>query len=361
MITMLTDRVKKSGSTNTLYWYGPGGEVLEETDLSGNLKNEYIFFGGKRVARYSATNGYSYYFSDHLGSADVVTDASGNIKEESDYYPFGGERVVTDSGIGNNYKFTGKERDPETGCDYFGARYYCNPIGRFITPDWAAKPTDVPYANFGNPQSLNLYSYVQNNPTTFGDPDGHVCEVCPDLAKLVDEGFAEGQAMVKASRTLVVASVARISIGATVIVGLYAASPFVQTVGQSDAAERAAIAEQDKEQADKQEAEPQADASGAGARKGGGPFEPTKNNINRMENGRAPIGTDGHSVELHHDGQKANSPLKEMTRTDHRGGANYKKNHPNTGQKPSQINRSQFNKIREYHWQRKAEELKHQQ
>jgi hypothetical protein len=42
-----------------------------------------------------------------------------------------------------------------------------------MTPDWATKPTDVPYANFGNPQSLNLYSYVQNNPTTVGDPDGH--------------------------------------------------------------------------------------------------------------------------------------------------------------------------------------------
>ncbi len=161
----------------TLYWYGQGGEVLQETDLNGNLQNEYVFFGGKRIARYNATNGYSFYFSDHLGSADVVTDASGNIKEESDFYPFGGERVVTDTGIGNNYKFTGKERDPETGCDYFGARYYCNPIGRFITPDWAAKPTTVPYANFGNPQSLNLYSYVQNNPTTFGDPDGH-CPPC---------------------------------------------------------------------------------------------------------------------------------------------------------------------------------------
>jgi hypothetical protein len=42
-----------------------------------------------------------------------------------------------------------------------------------MTPDWALKPTNVPYANFGNPQSLNLYSYVQNNPTTMGDPDGH--------------------------------------------------------------------------------------------------------------------------------------------------------------------------------------------
>jgi RHS repeat-associated protein len=174
-------RVKKTGSTNTLYWYGAGG-VLEETDLSGALKNEYIFFGGKRTARYSATNGYSFYFSDHLGSAAVVTDALGNIKEESDYYSFGGERIVTDLGIGNNYKFTDKERDSETGCDYFGARYYCNPIGRFITADWSAKPTTVPYANFGNPQSLNLYLYAKNNPTTFGDPDGH-CETTCQIFK----------------------------------------------------------------------------------------------------------------------------------------------------------------------------------
>jgi RHS repeat-associated protein len=68
---------------------------------------------------------------------------------------------------------TGKERDSESGLDMFGARYYGNTIGRFMTADWAAKPTAVPYANFGNPQSLNLYGYVENNPTTMGDPDGH--------------------------------------------------------------------------------------------------------------------------------------------------------------------------------------------
>jgi RHS repeat-associated protein len=55
----------------------------------------------------------------------------------------------------------------------FGARYYGSSLGRFMTPDWAAKPTAVPYAKFGNPQTLNLYSYVENNPTTVGDPNGH--------------------------------------------------------------------------------------------------------------------------------------------------------------------------------------------
>ena len=57
----------------------------------------------------------------------------------------------------------------------FGARFDTANLGRWMTPDWAAKPTTVPYANFGNPQSFNLYGYVQNNLTTFGDPDGH----CP--------------------------------------------------------------------------------------------------------------------------------------------------------------------------------------
>ncbi|GAC1515349.1 MAG: hypothetical protein NVS1B11_32210 [Terriglobales bacterium] len=51
----------------------------------------------------------------------------------------------------------------------FGARYYGSSLGRFMTPDWAAKPTAVPYAMFGDPQSLNLYSYVRNNPTTLRD------------------------------------------------------------------------------------------------------------------------------------------------------------------------------------------------
>src|SRR5207248_842616 len=66
-----------------------------------------------------------------------------------------------------------EERDSETGCDYFGARYYCNSIGRFLVPDWAARPATVPYAVFGDPQSLNLYGYVRNDPVSRADLDGH--------------------------------------------------------------------------------------------------------------------------------------------------------------------------------------------
>lgn len=77
--------------------------------------------------------------------------------------------------------FTGKERDSESGNDYFGARYYASTMGRFLSPDWSAKIEPVPYAKLGNPQSLNLYSYVWNNPLSRNDPDGHY--TCADSAK----------------------------------------------------------------------------------------------------------------------------------------------------------------------------------
>jgi RHS repeat-associated protein len=68
---------------------------------------------------------------------------------------------------------TGKEHDPESGNDYFEARYYSDVMGRFMSPDWSAKEDPVPYAVLDDPQSLNLYSYVRNNPLGRIDADGH--------------------------------------------------------------------------------------------------------------------------------------------------------------------------------------------
>jgi RHS repeat-associated protein len=62
----------------------------------------------------------------------------------------------------------------ETGLDYFGARYFSAAQGRFTTPDWSATPQPVPYADLANPQTLNLYAYVRNNPLSRVDPDGHI-------------------------------------------------------------------------------------------------------------------------------------------------------------------------------------------
>jgi RHS repeat-associated protein len=172
------NRVRKSNgnlaANGTLYWYMTPG-VVAETDLAGTTKSEYIFFDGERVARRdgaTGTGGVFYYFSDHLKTASVITDSAGVIKAESDYYPWGGELKFVDNDS-NDYKFTGKKRDSETGLDYFGARYYSNGLGRWISADWSSTPVPVPYADLGDPQSLNLYTYVRNIPTTRIDESGH--------------------------------------------------------------------------------------------------------------------------------------------------------------------------------------------
>ena len=69
---------------------------------------------------------------------------------------------------------TGKEHDAESNNDNFQARYYSSNMGRMLSPDWEDGPDTVPYADFTNPQSLNLYSYGYNNPLAMIDPDGHV-------------------------------------------------------------------------------------------------------------------------------------------------------------------------------------------
>ena len=88
----------------------------------------------------------------------------------------------------SQYRFTGKERDTESGNDYFEARYYSSAMGRFLSPDWSAKEEPVPYAKLDDPQTLNLYGYLRNNPLGGVDADGHCrggpndppCQKLPD-------------------------------------------------------------------------------------------------------------------------------------------------------------------------------------
>jgi RHS repeat-associated protein len=166
-------RVMKS--SGTIYWYGASSDAFLETDLSANLKYQYFFFNGQRVGRQDGKNSVTWYFADHLGSSRVVWSTAAT--DNSDFYPFGGERVIA-SGTANTYKFTGKERDLESGLNNFGARYMSSTIGRFITPDWSTSPAAIPYADLSDPQSLNLYSYVRNNPLNRLDPNGHCFWEC---------------------------------------------------------------------------------------------------------------------------------------------------------------------------------------
>ncbi|HKV93600.1 MAG TPA: RHS repeat-associated core domain-containing protein [Candidatus Angelobacter sp.] len=175
----------------TLYWYMTPG-VVAESQLDGALKSEYVFFDGERVARRDGVNGAGgvfYYISDHLKTASVVADSAGTIKAESDYYPWGGELQFVNNDS-NHYKFTGKERDGETGLDYFGARYYSNGLGRWVSADWSSTPIPVPYADFNDPQSLNLYQFVGGNPASKADVDGHEIPLDPKSAQTIGENFS---------------------------------------------------------------------------------------------------------------------------------------------------------------------------
>ena len=149
------NRVEKS--SGSLYWYDPTGKVIEETDGSGNTVNQYVFFNGSRIARQDSSNNVFYYFPDQLGtSRDTVQAGYTSYCYDADFYPYGGERYYTDT-CDSHFKFTGKERDSESGLDNFGARYNSSQIGRFMSPDPVA-------GDRANPQSLNAYSYVWNNP-----------------------------------------------------------------------------------------------------------------------------------------------------------------------------------------------------
>ena len=121
-----------------------------------------------------------YYAEDLLGSSRVTTTNNGTVCYDADFYPYGGERAYTNGcPSANVYKFEGKERDTETGNDDFGARYYSNRFGRWLSADWSSTPVAVPYANLTNPQTLNLYAMVSDDPESFADLDGHVTNASP--------------------------------------------------------------------------------------------------------------------------------------------------------------------------------------
>ncbi len=154
---------------------GASGQQITELNGSGQWQHSNVYAaGGRLIATYTPnSNTYHYNLTDWLGTKRMQTTAVGTSEETCTSYPFGDGLTCTGSANATEQHFTGKDRDDETGLDYFGARYLSSNFGRFITPDWAASPTSVPYAQFGDPQSLNLYAYVGNNPNTNIDMDGH--------------------------------------------------------------------------------------------------------------------------------------------------------------------------------------------
>ena len=161
--------MKSSGSSGTIYWYGASSMPLLETTLTGGGNFAYYYFNGRITNRREFAHFFTpdLYVHDALGNTNLASTTFPDGWDYSDYYPFGGE-WVHQSVVGNHYKFTGKERDPESNIDNFGARFMTSSLGRFMSPNPIGGRPLVP-------QSWNGYSYVLNNPLNAVDPLGLDC------------------------------------------------------------------------------------------------------------------------------------------------------------------------------------------
>jgi RHS repeat-associated protein len=172
------------------------------TSGSSNLTTtSYVYDAfGQLVAEYGSATGSSgteYLTDDHLGSTRLVTDGGANVLRRYDYLPFGEQLGPGVNGRSSKYstpgvadgdsvKFTGKERDAETGLDYFGARYMSSAQGRFTSAD----PITVTPARVEDPQQLNLYAYARNNPLKYIDPTGMIIDT-DDLSEKDKKKWAQ--------------------------------------------------------------------------------------------------------------------------------------------------------------------------
>jgi RHS repeat-associated protein len=180
---------KNIGTPFTEFSYGPNGSVQSEYNGS-SFPVQYVYAGSQLIAEYT-TSTTEFVHGDHLGSTRLVTAMNQSIVDNLDYEPFGQTSSSTIT-----HKFTGKERDNESGLDNFGARYNASSMGRFMTPD---SPS---YSNHKNPQSWNLYAYALNNPVTFRDADGHKIDCANHTSQCqADAAAATGNAQAAARVT----------------------------------------------------------------------------------------------------------------------------------------------------------------
>ena len=147
------------------------GHWTFRTNSTGGGCSSEIYIAGRHFG--SVTDGDVFFdHTDWLGTARLrnISAYPTSQYETCTSLPFG-DGLSCNSTYASNIHFTGKEHDFETGLDNFGARFDASNFGRFMSPD----PSGMDLANTLDPQQLNLYSYVRNNPLTFTDPFGLDC------------------------------------------------------------------------------------------------------------------------------------------------------------------------------------------
>jgi RHS repeat-associated protein len=168
--------------TTNDYILGPSGEQMTEMGMGSAASSNStdgvttsglawqhtnVYAAGSLIATYD-NDGLHFYFNDPLGTRRAQTDYAGVLEQTCQSLPFGDGLSCSGGNLQapTEHHFTAKERDTESGNDYFEARYYSSAMGRFMSPD------NPKYAEKTNPQSWNLYAYVDNYPLTRTDPTG---------------------------------------------------------------------------------------------------------------------------------------------------------------------------------------------
>ncbi len=170
-------RIKKQSNSATTHYVG-GGSYEKIISSGGREVHRYYVRAGDeviaRVERSKIPGGWiaeqtRYLHRDHLGSVDTITNEQGQVAERLSFDAFGQRRTASwqDGFVTTDFTqgFTGHEHDDEMGLIHMRGRLYDPVLGRFLSADPYVQTQD-------NPQALNRYSYVNNNPLSYTDPSG---------------------------------------------------------------------------------------------------------------------------------------------------------------------------------------------
>jgi RHS repeat-associated protein len=234
--------------------YGADG-IRTTTQVSGAQNNFVYDYDGSIIAHYAGVNfleqdiwingkhfgfvtpnanpaNYSLTLSstDWVGTERIRTDAANNLLATFCSLPFGDGATNcfgSDPDALDTTHFTGKERDPNTNLDYFGARYYSSSMGRWMSPDYSMNSVILEL-----PQSWNKYNYELNRPTYGTDPDGR-CPWCVGaiVGGVVEGGFDLGKQLYNNGGSL--SKVSWGEVGASTVGGAVAGALAVATGGAS--------------------------------------------------------------------------------------------------------------------------------
>jgi len=156
-------RIKKYTNATITYYAWEGNQVIGEYDSTGATVYNYVYSGSRLIAR-MGSGIINWYLSDRL-SERLALDGSGNVIGRMAHLPFGED--FGESGTQEKHHFTSYERDGESATDSAVNRQYLQTIGRFNRVDTYRVSSDL-----SNPQTLDRYSYVGNDPINLNDPLG---------------------------------------------------------------------------------------------------------------------------------------------------------------------------------------------